>query len=259
MVLPDSDGLRAFAMDGHLLWETAASDSTGIAGCSVFDVNGDGAQEVLYADEHSFVILDGTTGTILFADPAHLSWTGVEYPVVADIDGDGHAEILLIGNSGAPALTVYGHAGAGWPPAGVGWGIYDYAVTNTASNGAVPGKPEPWWQSYNMWHGRPATDTVGEPDLTVTIDSACRSDVGLRLSTTVANVGSVGVSAGVELRVGDDAAGSAELPALAAGEAIQGVLLSSPDDGDTVRATVDPENRITECDESNNTSDLAAP
>ncbi|MEQ9323103.1 MAG: CARDB domain-containing protein [Polyangiaceae bacterium] len=83
------------------LWSTTTQDiSSSRTGSSVFDFQGDGAAEVLYNDECFFHIYDGTTGQELL-NPVipGSSRTAAEYPLVADVDGDGNAEMIVIGNS----------------------------------------------------------------------------------------------------------------------------------------------------------------
>jgi hypothetical protein len=82
------------------LWSTPTQDlSSSRTGSSVFDFQGDGAAEVLYNDECFFHIYDGSTGAELL-DPVipNSSRTAAEYPLVADVDGDGNAEMIVIGN-----------------------------------------------------------------------------------------------------------------------------------------------------------------
>lgn len=83
------------------LWSTPTQDiSSSRTGSSVFDFQGDGPAEVLYNDECFFHIYDGTTGQELLSPvlPSS-SRTAAEYPLVADVDGDGNAEMIVIGNS----------------------------------------------------------------------------------------------------------------------------------------------------------------
>ncbi len=83
------------------LWSTPTQDlSSSRTGSSVFDFQGDGAAEVLYNDECFFHIYDGRTGAELL-DPVipSSSRTAAEYPLVADVDGDGNAEMIVIGNA----------------------------------------------------------------------------------------------------------------------------------------------------------------
>ncbi len=83
-----------------ILWETETQDlSSSRTGSSVFDFQGDGRSEVLYNDECFFHIFDGLTGSGL-VDPIIPSSnrTSSEYPLVADVDGDGNAEVVIISN-----------------------------------------------------------------------------------------------------------------------------------------------------------------
>ena len=81
--------------DKYVLWERWSQDaSSGVTGSTVFDFDGDGQVEAVYADECFTRVYDGKTGTVLFSS-RHSSGTGHEAPVVADIDGDGSSEILM--------------------------------------------------------------------------------------------------------------------------------------------------------------------
>ena len=52
-----SNLLRAYELNGNLKWSSSVTDLTGLAACSVYDIDGDGAYEVLYADENTFFCL----------------------------------------------------------------------------------------------------------------------------------------------------------------------------------------------------------
>jgi len=67
-------------------------------GSSVFDFNADGRAEVVYGDECFVRVYDGTTGEVLFSQ-AHFSSTWTENPIVADVDGDGSAEMVMASSS----------------------------------------------------------------------------------------------------------------------------------------------------------------
>src|SRR5690606_33652073 len=71
-----------------VLWTAPNHDfSSSVTGSTVLDFEGDGAAEVVYADECFLWVYDGRTGDVLFATPT-TSFTATEAPVVADVDGD---------------------------------------------------------------------------------------------------------------------------------------------------------------------------
>jgi hypothetical protein len=104
-----------------VLWKTPNHDlSSSVTGSTVFDFEGDGKAEVIYADECFLWVFDGQTGSVRFAAP-HTSFTGTEASLVADVDGDGHAEIVMITN--------------GADPSAAGWGCLDAANQPVTVNG----------------------------------------------------------------------------------------------------------------------------
>ena len=101
-----------------ILWSTPTQDlSSSMTGSSVFDFQGDGRAEVLYNDECFFHIYDGMTGAKLVTPPIpSSSGTLAEYPLVADVDGDGNSEMIIVSNKYAVAgLNCRAH----WKNAGV--------------------------------------------------------------------------------------------------------------------------------------------
>jgi hypothetical protein len=78
-----------------VLWATAAQGT--VPGSSAFDFDGDGRAEVAYGDRCFTRIYDGTTGAVL-ASQARTSCTFYENPVIADSDGDLHAELITTSN-----------------------------------------------------------------------------------------------------------------------------------------------------------------
>lgn len=83
-------------------WKVPNHDlSSSVTGSSVFDFEGDGIAEVIYGDECFLWVYEGPTGKVRFATP-HTSFTATEASVVADVDGDGRAEILMVSNGADP-------------------------------------------------------------------------------------------------------------------------------------------------------------
>ena len=96
--------LSRYALTQTRDWSSASTGST------VFDFNGDGAAEIVFADEDALYVWGVDTASWLdpwerlydnLTDSNHRSWTIHEYPVVADVDGDGKSEIVVM-NSGRP-------------------------------------------------------------------------------------------------------------------------------------------------------------
>jgi hypothetical protein len=71
------------------------SDSSGSAAGTAFDFLGDGTAEAMYGDELTMFVFAGSDGHVVLSQ-ARPSPTGIEYPVVADIDADGSAELLFV-------------------------------------------------------------------------------------------------------------------------------------------------------------------
>ncbi|APR81764.1 Rhs-family protein [Minicystis rosea] len=119
MLKPDYVGKKI-----DVVWQTPNHDlSSSVTGSSVFDFEGDGKAEVIYADECFLWVFDGQTGAVRFA-ASHTSFTATEASLVADVDGDGRAEILMISNAADPSSAGWGCMNASNQPVvvnGVTW------------------------------------------------------------------------------------------------------------------------------------------
>ncbi len=161
----DADGRAEFAMgandyytvfdaDAHIRWSTRVSDASGIACGSAFDFLGDGSAEATYADEHSLFVF-GPAGEPLMTTP-RTSGTLTEYPVVADIDNDGSAEIvvtssLLPGAPLTPTVQVIRDREDRWIQARRIWNQHTYHVTNVREDGTIPQFETPSWTQLNTF------------------------------------------------------------------------------------------------------------
>ena len=131
-----------FESDGTLKWSSPTQDTSDITGSSVFDFNGDGTAEVIYRDELFFRIYDGSTGAVLFQVPMS-SCTWHEYPLVADVDADGNAEIVIGANNNCglgtqQGIHVFQDQNDNWVPTRRIWNEYAYHITNVNDNGSIP-------------------------------------------------------------------------------------------------------------------------
>lgn len=146
--------LRRFALAQTRDWSSASTGST------VFDFNGDGRSEVVFSDEEALYVwgVDPTGSRpwdrlvpYLIHDE-HKSWTVHEYPLVADVDRDGKAEIVVV-NSHRPdwydryGIYVLGAADDDWVSARNIWHQHAYYITNVEDNGDV-GVCEPNYAPY---------------------------------------------------------------------------------------------------------------
>lgn len=186
IVVAGGNQLAAFNHDGTILWSARVQDESGASGASIFDFEGDGSPEVVYADEVQMMALDGRTGRVKFYTDEHASDTMMEYPIVADVDNDDHAEIVVCHANFGVALSVYGDEDSSWRPARNLWNQHAYSLTNVADNLTIPTNVPPSFTTHNTWHAA-ASDpvshdgTLGPTDvaaqgLGVCVDS-CQLDV----------------------------------------------------------------------------------
>ncbi|MEC8425437.1 MAG: VCBS repeat-containing protein, partial [Myxococcota bacterium] len=90
----EAETYTVYEADGTVSWSTRVDDaSSHVTGSVVFDFEGDGRPEVVYADETRLWVFDGLTGAVRLEDTNHASRTLHEFPTVADVDGDGQTEI----------------------------------------------------------------------------------------------------------------------------------------------------------------------
>jgi len=156
----DGDGVAEFAVSSgnhytvyertaEILWSSDVSDQSGIAAGTAFDFLGDGGAEAMYADETQLFVFDDA-GVPLLQIP-RTSGTLSEYPVVADIDNDGSAEIVVVSNnfSGTPSPTVQviRDVEDRWIQARRIWNQHTYHVTNVREDATIPAvEPKSWAQ-----------------------------------------------------------------------------------------------------------------
>jgi hypothetical protein len=94
---PDPEYCPTLRTDGILWTQPSQDHSSSVTGMSLFDFDGDGSVEVVYADEVFVRVYNGQNGTVLFSH-WHSSCTWNENPIVADVDGDFAAELVVPSN-----------------------------------------------------------------------------------------------------------------------------------------------------------------
>lgn len=271
-------GYSVLEADGSLKWLTPTKDaSSNRTGSTTFDFEGDGRVEVVYADERALRIYDGRSGEVRFEAP-HSSCTAYENPVVADVDGDDNAEIIVAQNTACGygsfhGIRVYRDRKDGWVNTRRIWNQHAYSVTNVGDDGAIPSRPGLNWRTPGLntfrsnSQGSGTTRPFAAPDLVVdAVATACDSAGTVKLSARVRNAGDAAASAGVQVAFYRDAPGGELLGVAAVGskvgpgeEAVVELgLASAPGGTGTVYAAVDDDGagtgRELECREDNNTA-----
>jgi hypothetical protein len=130
------------------VYHTATSDRSGCTGITLFDFNQSGKARLVYRDETQLRIMVAENDT--FRNEATyqaISGTYYEYPVVADVDNDGAAEIVVVGadrrflsdNEVYGTLRIYKSGNEfTWAPARKVWNQYTYNVVNINEDLTVP-------------------------------------------------------------------------------------------------------------------------
>ena len=215
------------------LWQATTDDgSSQRTGSSVFDFDGDGRSEVIYGDEQFLRIYPGTEpdcdiggpgcdgvmndDEVLFID-INSSRTRGEYPVIADVDGDFKAEIILStnnesgqGSTGDAGVEVFEDRLDNWVGTRPIWNQHTYHVTNVEPNATIPQVESPNWTTFNSYrrNGQGDLEDLCAPDLVaadLTIPPLPCPD--LEVSVKVLNQGCLGVGPGVDVSLYDSDAG----------------------------------------------------
>ena len=126
-------------------WQkTNLDDGSERTGSTLFDFEGDGNNEVVYSEEAHLYVWRGTDGSELVKIPAEAG-TRTEYPLVADINNDGFAEIVFTlqkgngpGFSGDGSIAAYRSGISPWVSARQVWNQHGYFVTNINDDLTVP-------------------------------------------------------------------------------------------------------------------------
>ena len=195
------------------LWFKTTHDcSSAVTGSSVFDFNGDGKAEVVYSDEYHLWMYDGETGDNLINSTCNSTGTLWEYPLVADVDNDGQADIVVASNaygitcpdnnSKQSGIRVFGSSSGSWVRTRRVWNQHTYHITNVGEDGAVPQDEIANWEVEGLNNYRQNVQPEGEfaaPDLIVSVFPRCVGDYGL--IARVRNVGQAAVPPGVPVRL----------------------------------------------------------
>ena len=138
------------------IWALPHTDRSGFTGLTLFDFNQDGITELVYRDETHLRIINASGvhhSTGLLTVPYDLakiectSATRAEMPVIADIDNDGHAEIITVGSATeafalvGPLRIFKGPETSQWAPARPIWNQYAYNAVYINKDLSIPKVP----------------------------------------------------------------------------------------------------------------------
>jgi len=130
------------AMTFSYLWGYTPSEDSYSNTPTLFDFNQDGINEILISDQSRIRILDGRNGSI----KATLNFgqvTIMQYPVIADVDGDGSADIIAVGilngtHEYTGHLNIFKSSTTPWAPARKVWNQYMYNAVNVNEDLTIP-------------------------------------------------------------------------------------------------------------------------
>ncbi|TDR22310.1 Ig-like domain-containing protein [Marinicella litoralis] len=250
-----------FDGDGNILWTQPIQDaSSSMTGSSMFDFNGDGRVEITYADERYFRIYDALQGSVLYETP-NRSHTSLEFPVIADVNLDGAADILVVENGGTSGVKMLSGINP-WVDTRSIWNQFSYHIDNINDDGTVPADPINSWQTHNTYrlNNFPDRSPLGIPDLAVSelelIDAEFSS-----VSVLVINRGLSPTPAETTVKfynsdpeVGGQLLGEVLVPVLSANQTSRLTLtgLNRSQISANIYAVVDASNELNECIENNN-------
>ncbi len=201
-----------------IVWTYPTNDGSCCAGAAAFDFEGDGTVEIVYADEILLRVFRGDDATVLYEDERN-SATLWEYPVIADVNNDDHAEIVVASENDHrtgthQGIRVFGDSENSWVNTRRIWNQFAYSITNIEGDGTVPLRQEANWLNPELNNYRQNQLLAEEglfaaPDLIITDtaadDSTCPDD--LTLTVRVVNQGSSSAPEGLEVAfyIEDDA------------------------------------------------------
>ncbi len=270
-----------------ILWTQPSKDqSSNVTGSSVFDFDGDGSAEAIYADECFLRIYEGATGKVLYS-AARSSGTTYENPVIADVDGDYRTEIVsavndYAGSLGCPntdpllptsiyeqnhGIVVLRDEQDRWAASRPVWNQHAYAVTHVGDAGEIPKTSqvklnwkEPGLNNFRQ-NVQGSLAALGVPDLTAggTVGAVqCEGNIAT-IEARVCNRGTLPMVGGTKVSFYNGALDGPELCNAPIPVALQvaecDIVSCKTNLGDLeidVYVLVDPDGETKECWEKNN-------
>jgi gliding motility-associated-like protein len=145
-----SSRIQAYRYDAatgtfSMIWGMHPDEDSFSNSFTAFDFNQDGLLELIICDQSTLKIVNGSGKSHLTHNdtiPVYVlntfsfsETTIMQYPVIADVDADGAAEIVSVGST---KLNIFKSSGQPWAPARPVWNQYMYNVTNINKDLTVP-------------------------------------------------------------------------------------------------------------------------
>jgi len=232
LVCPGKSKVIALDNDFSVLWQKASNDGSSKTTASLYDLNGDYLFELIYLDEDGLHIWDAATGNEVQFIPC-ASGTRTNYPIVADVNSDGEANIICSCREESPfpvnkgalgQLHVYKSGTYDWLPSRKLMNQHSYYITNVnddlsickyqQNNAKTPKLNQYLSQStyYGGIIGSPIPDaTIGNIDATFYCDNG---NTTANLEITICNQGDASLLTGSPI-------------ALYEGDPVNGILLKT--------------------------------
>lgn len=149
----------------QLNWSKPVNDTSGLASSTAFDFLGKGIANAVYGDQVSLLVFDGKTG-MQNLTASRSSGTLIEYPVVADVDNDNSADIVIVSNKSVGqylhTVEVLQDAQKRWIPTRRIWNQHAYHVTNVREDGTIPKTQTKSWTKLNTFRTNAQIESGGD-------------------------------------------------------------------------------------------------
>jgi gliding motility-associated-like protein len=145
ILISRSTALLAYSFNNtstfQLNWSMKTSDLSGMTGLTLFDFNQNGRMEIVYRDQGQLMIIDGSGySPNILASFQCTSITGIEKPIVADIDNTGTSKICVTCGDQLGKLRIFSASDnkKQWAPSRGIWNQYAYHVFNIGDDLTIP-------------------------------------------------------------------------------------------------------------------------
>lgn len=142
------------------MWGVTTDEDSYSNSITSFDFNQDGLLELMISDQATVRIVNGSGYSHITGNdtiPVYVmnsfpfsAVTIMQYPIIADVDNDGNAEIVSVGSD---KLNIFESSTSPWAPTRKVWNQYMYNVTNINNDLTVP--------QYIFNNATPFTDPDG--------------------------------------------------------------------------------------------------